>query len=77
MLHQLESAGISLGLIGLKHSWEQTKALLLDRELIEPPITLNRRKGKNAGRGRGFRRQPDPNSEHFRKFDSALPPSMN
>jgi hypothetical protein len=72
MLHSLESAAISLAIGGSKCAWEVAKPLVLDRELIEPPVSLNRRKGANAGRGRGFRSQPDPNPRKFREFDAVI-----
>jgi hypothetical protein len=77
MLHSLESVALSLAVTGLKKSWEVAKPLILDQELIEPPITLNRRKGSNVGRGRGFRRQLDLNPEQFRKYDAPMPRFVN
>jgi hypothetical protein len=56
--------------------WSESKDIL-DRKLVEPPVTLNRRKGANAGKGRGFRSQPDPNPSQFRKYDAVIPRFMN
>lgn len=50
---------------------------ILDSTPLEPVYALNHRQGSNAGRGRGFRRQPDPNPGKFRKFDSDVPRLMN
>jgi len=77
MLHSLESVALNLAMTGLKKSWEVAKPLILDRELLDPPFTLNRRKGANAGRGRGYRSQSDRNPDQFRKYDVVMPRFMN
>jgi hypothetical protein len=78
MLHDLGSTVFRLTLgPGAKYAWEYTKPLILDRGLIEPPIALNRRKGGNAGKGRGHRKHPDPNSGQFRAYDAVIPRLLN
>jgi hypothetical protein len=64
---------VELLLKASKCAWENTRPLFLDRDLIDPPIVLNRRKGTNTGRGRGFRSQPDPNPDQFRKYEAVTP----
>ena len=72
-------AATLLGWIGLplaRWFWTESKDIL-DWKLIEAPITLNRRKGSNAGRGRGFRSHSDPSPGQFRKYDNVMPHFIN
>jgi len=45
----------------------------LDSTPPDPVYSLNHRTGENAGRGRGYGKQPDPNPGQFRKYDAAMP----
>jgi hypothetical protein len=76
MLHSLESAALGLAIQGLRKSWEVAEPLL-ERKLNDPPVALNRRKGINAGKGRGFRSHSDPNPKEFRKYDAIVPHFMS
>lgn len=73
MLHFLINYGIPrLG----EWFWNEGKDIL-DSTPLDPVYALNHRQGTNAGRGRGYRSQPDPNPGKFRKFDANMPRFMN
>jgi hypothetical protein len=56
--------------------WSNRKNVL-DSTPLEPVFSLNCRQGSNAGKGRGYRKQPDPNSGKFRAYDAVIPHLMN
>jgi hypothetical protein len=56
--------------------WNESRDIL-DSTPLGPVYSLNHRTGENAGRGRGYRRQPDPNPGQFRKYDAAMPLLMH
>jgi hypothetical protein len=48
--------------------WRECKDMF-DATALGPVHSLNRRSGENAGKGYGYRRQPDPNPHVRRAWD--------